>query len=79
PDKPWYNAHVANNFADWKLRVDGLVNRPLDISLAQLKALPNRTQITRHDCVEGWSAIGKWQGPMLGNILKAVDVRNTAR
>jgi DMSO/TMAO reductase YedYZ molybdopterin-dependent catalytic subunit len=74
-----YNAHVASNFANWRLRVDGLVNRPLDISLAQLKAMPNRTQITRHDCVEGWSAIGKWHGPMLGNILKAADVRGTAR
>jgi DMSO/TMAO reductase YedYZ molybdopterin-dependent catalytic subunit len=41
--------------------------------------MPNRTQITRHDCVEGWSAIGKWHGPMLGNILKAADVRGTAR
>jgi len=74
-----YNAHVANHFADWKLRVDGLVNRPLNLSLSDLQQMPNRAQITRHDCVEGWSAIGKWQGPMLGNILKAADVRSSAR
>ncbi|PTS79835.1 molybdopterin-binding protein, partial [Sphingomonas sp. HMWF008] len=49
------------------------------ISHQQLLAMPARTQITRHDCVEGWSAIGKWHGPMLGTILKAADVRNTAR
>lgn len=79
PGTAEYNGYVANNFADWRLRVDGAVNRPLNISMAQLKALPQRTQITRHDCVEGWSAIGKWHGPMLGTILKAADVRNTAR
>lgn len=79
PNTDAYNAHAATGFADWKLRVDGLVNRPLDLSLDQLRRLPNRTQITRHDCVEGWSAIGKWHGPLLGTILKAADVRSTAR
>ncbi|MEO7248436.1 MAG: molybdopterin-dependent oxidoreductase, partial [Novosphingobium sp.] len=62
-------SHAATNFSDWKLRVDGLVLHPLDLSLDALKALPQRRQITRHDCVEGWSAIGKWQGPQLSNIL----------
>src|SRR3546814_15551087 len=41
--------------------------------------MPARTQITRHDCVEGWSAIGKWTGPMLGNVLKLADIRRDAR
>ena len=53
-----YQAMAASDFADWKLVVDGLVERPLSLSLAQIKALPARTQITRHDCVEGWSCIG---------------------
>ena len=79
PGTPAYNAMVADNFANWRLKVGGLVNRPLDISHQQLMAMPARTQITRHDCVEGWSAIGKWHGPMLGTILKAAAVRNTAR
>lgn len=79
PNTEPYNAMVAENFAHWRLRVGGLVNRPLDIPLPQLMAMPARTQITRHDCVEGWSAIGKWHGPMLGTILKAADVRGTAR
>jgi len=79
PGTPEYNAHLANKFADFGLRVDGLVNRPLNISMAELKAMPTRNQITRHDCVEGWSAIGKWHGPMLGNILKAADVKSSAR
>jgi len=46
-----------NDFADW-LRVDGLVSRPSDFSLEGCGAMRSRTQITRHDCVEGWSAIG---------------------
>jgi len=57
----------------------GLVDRPLRLSLADIGAFPQRAQITRHDCVEGWSAIGKWQGPMLGNVLKAAGVRTSAR
>ncbi|MDQ2878030.1 MAG: molybdopterin-dependent oxidoreductase [Pseudomonadota bacterium] len=79
PNTPDYNAHVANNFADWRLQVGGLVTRPLSISLQQLRAIPARTQITRHDCVEGWSAIGQWHGPLLGTILKAAGVRQAAR
>ncbi|MBS0474460.1 MAG: molybdopterin-dependent oxidoreductase, partial [Proteobacteria bacterium] len=54
-----YRGHLAQGFARWSLRVDGLVRQPLSLSLDALKALPQRSQITRHDCVEGWSAIGK--------------------
>jgi len=79
PGTPEYAAHAAANFATWRLKVDGEVNHPLDLSLAQVKALPARTQITRHDCVEGWSAVGKWHGPMMGNLLKAAGVKDSAR
>jgi DMSO/TMAO reductase YedYZ molybdopterin-dependent catalytic subunit len=79
PNTPDYNAHVASNFADWRLAVGGMVDYPLSLSLAQLRALPARTQITRHDCVEGWSAIGKWHGPLLGTLLKAARVKQQAR
>ncbi|AQR74307.1 molybdopterin-dependent oxidoreductase [Sphingomonas sp. LM7] len=79
PNTPEYNALAANRFADWRLRVDGLVARPLDLSLAQIQALPQRAQITRHDCVEGWSAVGKWQGPRLETILQLAGIRDTAR
>lgn len=79
PNTPDYNAHVATHFADWRLRVGGLVARPLALSLADLAGMPQRVQITRHDCVEGWSAIAKWQGPMLGNVLKAAGVTSSAR
>ena len=79
PGTPAYKALAASRFADWRLAVGGLVRRPLSLGLADLRAMPNRAQITRHDCVEGWSAIGKWTGPMLGNVLKAAGIRDAAR
>lgn len=79
PNTPEYNALASNNFADWRLQVGGLVQRPLSLSLAQLRSLPQRAQITRHDCVEGWSAIGKWQGPQLEHVLRLAGLRDGAR
>ncbi|MBX5463670.1 MAG: molybdopterin-binding protein [Steroidobacteraceae bacterium] len=79
PDDAAYRALAANHFRDWKLRVDGLVHRPMELSLAQLRSMPNRTQITRHDCVEGWSAIGKWKGVPLSAVLDLVRPVSTAR
>ena len=74
-----YDRHVAENFINWRLKVDGMVARPLSLSLADLRRLPSRTQITKHDCVEGWTAIGMWTGVPLGLILKAAGVSNKAR
>jgi DMSO/TMAO reductase YedYZ molybdopterin-dependent catalytic subunit len=79
PGSPEYAAHAANRFADWRLTVDGLVAKPLSLSLAQLGAMPARTQITRHDCVEGWSAIGQWTGTPLKLLLDAAGLRQSAR
>jgi len=79
PNTPAYNALAAANFANWRLRIDGLVERPVDLGIADLRALPSRTQITRHDCVEGWSAIGKWQGAQLGPLLQSVGLKPNAR
>jgi DMSO/TMAO reductase YedYZ molybdopterin-dependent catalytic subunit len=79
PQDPAYVALAQNNFADWKLNIFGLVQRPLSLSLAQLKALPARTQITRHDCVEGWSAIAQWTGVQLGGLLHNVGLMPNAR
>ena len=79
PNTPDYDRLAADAFADWRLQVGGLVARPLRLSLAQLHSLPQRAQITRHDCVEGWSAIGGWRGPMLGAVLTLAQVRPQAR
>ena len=79
PDDAAYKAHAANGFADWKLTVGGLVEQTLELSLSELRAMPSRTQITRHDCVEGWSCIGKWKGVPLGGLLDKAKLKPDAR
>jgi DMSO/TMAO reductase YedYZ molybdopterin-dependent catalytic subunit len=74
-----YDALIADNFATWRLVVDGLVTTPMSFSLSELKAMPSRTQITRHDCVEGWSAIGGWTGVPLSHLLRRVGLKPDAR
>ena len=72
PHDEAYRALVRGMFADWKLQIAGLVEKPAAFSLAELRAMPSRTQITRHDCVEGWSCIGKWKGVPLAHLLDQV-------
>lgn len=79
PKSPIYANHLANGFADWKLEVGGLVRRPMTLSLDQLKAAPQRTQITRQDCVEGWSAIGEWTGVPLALLLRQAQLSDKAQ
>ena len=79
PNTSEYAQHLAENFANWRVAVDGLVARPLSIPIQKLRDLPHRTQITRHDCVEGWSAIGKWHGVPLATILHAAGLSTRAK
>ncbi len=79
PRSAHYQALVQSQFADWFLEIDGLVEQPLKLSLQDLKALPSRTQITRHDCVEGWSAIGKWKGVQLTQLLAMAKPKPNAQ
>jgi DMSO/TMAO reductase YedYZ molybdopterin-dependent catalytic subunit len=83
PDSPRMNADYRQlqqgGFADWRLSVEGLVDRPGTFSLAELKHLPARTQITKHVCEEGWSAIGEWTGVPLSRVLDAVGLQPAAR
>src|SRR4029434_5412072 len=79
PNSVQYQALAASGFADYRLEVVGLVEQPARLSLAELRALPERTQITRHDCVEGWSAIGKWKGAKLSALLERVRPKAEAR
>jgi DMSO/TMAO reductase YedYZ molybdopterin-dependent catalytic subunit len=78
PNTPSYERHIAEGFANWRVVVDGLVAHPLSIPIQTLRSLPHRTQITRHDCVEGWSAIGKWHGVQLSKILDAAGLSTRA-
>ena len=74
-----YVALRSTGFAAYKLIVGGLVEKPAEFTLDELKAMPARTQITRHDCVEGWSCIGKWKGVQLGAVLDLVQPKPEAR
>ena len=78
-DTDVYRAALASGFGDWRLEVCGLVRHPLSLSMENIRRLPQRTQITRHDCVEGWSAIGEWTGPQLGTILEGAELLPQAK
>ncbi|MNI50549.1 Sulfoxide reductase catalytic subunit YedY precursor [compost metagenome] len=79
PDGAQYQQLLSAQFSQWQLEVGGLVERPSKFSLAALKAMPARSQITRHDCVEGWSAIGQWTGVPLAAVLDKVGLKPEAR
>jgi DMSO/TMAO reductase YedYZ molybdopterin-dependent catalytic subunit len=79
PASAEYSAMAAVGFRDYALTVTGLVEIPVTLPYAQLTAMPARTQITRHDCVEGWSCIAKWTGVPLGTVLNLAKPKVTAR
>jgi DMSO/TMAO reductase YedYZ molybdopterin-dependent catalytic subunit len=79
PTTPEYVEDAANHWRSWRLSVTGLVAQPSEFSLGDLQSMPSRTQITRHDCVEGWSAIGKWKGVPLARIIERVQPAAEAR
>jgi DMSO/TMAO reductase YedYZ molybdopterin-dependent catalytic subunit len=79
PGDSTYQGLVKGDFRDYRLPVAGLVERPQRLSLAELRAAGERSQITRHDCVEGWSAIGKWRGVPLATVLALARPTPAAR
>ncbi len=74
-----YQQLQQNNFKDWALSVEGNVAKPGKYSLDDLKKLAQRTQITRHTCEEGWSAIAEWTGVPLGLLLQSAGILPNAR
>jgi DMSO/TMAO reductase YedYZ molybdopterin-dependent catalytic subunit len=85
PDQPGKRGYTQRyrdskqaGFADWRLSVEGSVERPGSYTLADLKRLPSRTQITRHTCEEGWTAIAEWTGVPLSRVLLAAGMHRTA-
>jgi DMSO/TMAO reductase YedYZ molybdopterin-dependent catalytic subunit len=79
PSTDEFLQHQAENFANWRLEVSGHVDRPASLSLAELRAMEVRSQITEVTCEEGWSYIAEWTGTPLATVLKASGVRDTAR
>jgi DMSO/TMAO reductase YedYZ molybdopterin-dependent catalytic subunit len=70
PDSESYRGLADQHFADWRLVVGGLVERPLKLSLEDLKALPKQEQITKHNCIQGWSAVAEWGGVPMSVIVE---------
>jgi DMSO/TMAO reductase YedYZ molybdopterin-dependent catalytic subunit len=68
-----------NGFAEWRLEIGGMVDRPASLSLADLKQMPARSQITLQACEEGWSFIAEWTGVLLGDVLNSAGVQTRAR
>lgn len=79
PESPEYRALFDSHFAGYRLRVHGLVDHPVELSLEALRALPYHEQITQHFCIQGWSGIAKWGGVSMQTILDLVKPRPEAK
>ena len=79
PTDSTYAALRKDEFRSYRLVVEGLVDRRLQLTTGQLRAAGTIAQTTRHDCVEGWSAVGNWRGVPLATILAMAAPRSTAR
>jgi len=74
-----YRIDMKEGFRAWRLIIDGLVARPTEFSLADIRSFPSRTQITMHICEQGWSAIAEWTGAPLSLVLNAAGIKSEAR
>ncbi len=78
-ESPEFIELAEHSFREWRLQVGGLLEHPLSLSLADLQAVPSQVQITKHNCVQGWSGIGKWKGVNLTEILERCEPLPEAR
>ena len=74
-----FKRHQAANFTDWRLAVDGMVANPVSLSIADIKAMPYRNQITEVVCEEGWSYVAEWIGTPLHEVLQTAEILPQAR
>lgn len=79
PNSQAFEALSAGAFADYRLRISGLVDAPQELSLADLMAMPKQEQITDHFCIQGWSGVAKWAGVPIRHILELVRPTPEAR
>lgn len=79
PEDETYRRHLERNFSTWRLRVDGLVSKPLSLSVNELRSMPSRTQITAHSCERGWTAIAEWTGVQLARVLELAGPHREAK
>jgi DMSO/TMAO reductase YedYZ molybdopterin-dependent catalytic subunit len=79
PPDDQFKRHQASGFSDWRLSINGMVERPVSLSLADLKTLPRHSHITEVACEEGWSYIAEWIGTPLVEVLHSVGALPQAR
>ncbi len=79
PETPEYSALFDRHFADYRLRIEGLVENPVALSLEALRALPRHEQTTQHFCIQGWSGVARWGGVSMQAILDLVKPRPEAK
>ena len=79
PNPREYRSHAEEQFLGWRLSVKGLVERPMVLSLEDLRALPKQAQITKHNCIQGWSAVAEWGGVRMSTILEMCRPLSQAR
>jgi DMSO/TMAO reductase YedYZ molybdopterin-dependent catalytic subunit len=79
PDGDEYARLKAGGFADYKLRIRGLVENPVEIPFAELLRMTKHEQITQHYCIQGWSGIAKWGGVSMRDIMEIVRPRPQAK
>jgi len=79
PQTGEYRRHLAEGFVNYRLKIGGLVENPIEISLDEIKALGKHTQITQHYCIQGWSGIAKWSGVQMSEIMRLVRPLPEAR
>lgn len=79
PTSEKYRHLLETGFVDYRLRIDGMVENPVELSLADLRAMPKREQITQHYCIQGWSGIAKWGGAAMADLVDLVRPTSEAR
>jgi sulfoxide reductase catalytic subunit YedY len=74
-----WKALAADGFQGYRLRVGGLVENPVELSLEQIRSMGKRTQVTLHHCIQGWSGIAEWGGLTLPDLIALVHPKPNAR
>jgi DMSO/TMAO reductase YedYZ molybdopterin-dependent catalytic subunit/thiosulfate reductase cytochrome b subunit len=74
-----YEALAAGDFRDYRLSVGGLVEHPVSLSLTELRSLGDQRQITKHNCIQGWTAVAEWAGVPLARLIEEVRPTRSAR
>ena len=72
PSSDEWKELAAHDFKDYRLKVSGLVENPVKLSLDEIRAMGKQTQVTLHHCIQGWSGIAEWGGLPMAELIKLV-------